>query len=126
MSGPAIPARYGAREAQPLEGFLESTQKIALDDLLERLEGTSGVAHDLKRSREQVSAIARKLLDPELRPLLEWLCDISVRRPMILPGLGAEGPLYCALREGQNQIVFQLLAAIAEGREEAGPRREGM
>lgn len=126
MAGPAIPPRYGAREAMPIEGFLESTAKISLDDMLERLEGTPGVALDLQRSREQIAAIACKLLEPELLPLLEWLCDISLRRPMVLPGLGAEGQLYCALREGQNQIVFQLLQAIAEGREEAGPHREGM
>jgi hypothetical protein len=126
MAGPALPPRYGGREAMPVKGFLDRTEDVLLDELLEKLEGTPGVAHELKRSREQITAIARKLLEPELLPLLEWLCDISLRRPMVLPGLGQEATLYCALREGQNQIVFQLLQAIAEGREETGPRREGM
>jgi hypothetical protein len=125
MTGPAIPARYGMRETMPLESFLDRTAKIDLDDLAEQLEGTPAVAKELSRSREQVAALAAKLMDSEYRPVVEWLIDISLRRPTFMPGLGHEGQLYAAYREGGNAVVWQLIQAIAQGREEMPPQREG-
>lgn len=124
--GPAIPARDNARSAMPTEGFLDRVSEMSIDKLMERLEGTPRVAIQLKNERANISALASKLATGDMRPLLEWLLDMTLRRPMIMPGLGLEGQFYCALREGQNQVVWQILQAVADGRGEVPPSREGM
>jgi hypothetical protein len=130
MSGPAVShvaARFGDRAAMPAKGFLENTERIQIDALQESYEKAQGLALHLRRSREQVLAIAPKLLEPELAPLLEWILDITLRRPNFLPlGAGAEQiAIHAAYREGANGLAWQLLQAIAEGREEVLPHREG-
>lgn len=119
-------ATFGARAAMPFDGFLEQTLKVNLDTLIGGLDGNGGVARDLALEREQIARLAARLLDPEFRPLLEWLCDITLRRPLVLPGLNHEGLIYAARREGGNAVVWQLLQAIAQGRGEKMPPREGV
>jgi hypothetical protein len=124
---PAIPARFGAREAQPLEGFLASTKQFDLDKLLERADqfGTVAIEKELAAARAQVAAQWREIAE-KYPAAIEWLCDISLRRPVHLPMLGAEGQLYAAHRDGANALAWQIIQAIAEGRDQPPPMREGI
>lgn len=127
MSGPAIPPRYGARQAMPLQGFLEQTEGVDLDAILGRLEGTPAVTNELALERERVASLAAAWADtPSGQAILDYLADVSVRRPVFLPGLGPEALSYAAHREGQNNLFWQLVQLIALGREEDPPAREGM
>lgn len=119
----AIPARLDGRAAAPVESFLAQTAHVDLDALLGG--GFGAAATEANADRQQVIALAARLAEAEFKPLLEWLLDASLRRPVHLPGFGPEATAYCALREGQNQIVWLLLQAIAEGRGELPPYREG-
>ena len=81
----------------------------------------------LAARREQVAALAAAWADtPVGAAILEFLADISVRRPVFLPGLGQEAVAYVAHREGQNNLFWQLVQLIAIGRSETPPAREGM
>ncbi|MCW2317471.1 hypothetical protein M2322_003030 [Rhodoblastus acidophilus] len=127
MSGPAIPPRYGARQAMPLQGFLDQTEGVDLDAILGKLEGTPAVSNELALERERVAKLAAAwAATPEGAAILEFLADVSVRRPVFLPGLGAEAVAYVAHREGQNNLFWQLVQLIAIGRDETPPAREGM
>jgi hypothetical protein len=127
MSGPAIPPRYGARQAMPIKGFLDATEAVSLDAITDQLEGTPAVANELALERASVAAMAAAWADtPEGAAILEYLADISVRRPVFLPGLGPEAVSYAAHREGQNNLFWQLVQLIAIGRKEPPPQREGM
>jgi len=94
--------------------------------MLGRLDGAAGVSRDLAAERAQIAALAARLIEPPMRPLLEWLCDMTLRRPIFLFGLREESLAYVASREGENRVVWQLLLAIAEGRGETPPPREGV
>jgi len=128
MTGPAIPPRasYGPREAMPADGFLDSIGKFDLDKLGFHLEGAAGVALEMRREREQIAALAARMFAGEFRPVVEWLIDITLRRPVFMPGLGPDALTYVAHREGGNAVAWQLLQAIAEGRQEQPPAREGL
>lgn len=118
------PATFGARQAQPVDGFLDVVAQIDVDRLMDRFQ--SPVATEFNKSREQVAKIAAAFFLGEGRPVLEWLCDITIRRPHIMPFLGPEAAFFAAHREGQNSAIWQIIAAIAEGREETPPVREGV
>lgn len=121
------PASLDARAAMPAQGFLDQIGKIGLDDLLARVEGSPAVTRDLVRAREQAAACAAQVFaTDEGKVVLEFLLDATLRRPLFLPGLGPEGLVYAAHREGQNSIVWQLVQAIAIGRRETPPNREGV
>ncbi len=125
MSRPG--ATLGAREAMPLDGFLDQTARLNLDALMDKLGGTPGVARELSAARKQVAACAAAMAaSDDGRVVLEFLLDATLRRPVFLPGLGPEALVYAAHREGQNAVVWQLLQAIAEGRGETPPNREGV
>lgn len=121
--GPAI---FGARRAMPVEDILDRASSPSLDEMLRRVGGIGPLEQEVVRDREQVAALAATLLEPGMRPLIEWLCDITLRKPIFMPNLGPEGVAYCAWREGQNQIVYQLLRAAAEGRSQTIEPRDGM
>ena len=128
---PAVsPARFGAREAQPLDRIMGDARSV-----MEGLFDTSSrdnlpIEARIEQKRlERVRAIAaRKFGDAEGAELLEALCDVTVRRPvmMVLPGVKLEdAALYASKREGQNDTIYLLLAWIAAGRSEQPPQREG-
>lgn len=119
-------ASFGPRQAQPLDDFLSRVSSMSLDSMLGRLDGAAGVSRDLAAERAQIAALAARLLSPDMRPLLEWLCDMTLRRPIFLFGLREDALAWAASREGENRVVWQLLLAIAEGRAEAPPPREGV
>lgn len=130
MTGPAIdPARFGARQAQPLDDFIADAP-----DMLQGLFG-SPRAKDLPpfaraaiEAQQQVRGIAARLFStPEGEALLEHLCDAVLRRPVFVTQLGIDPQqalMFGAFREGQAAAVFYLLSLIAAGRGEQEPSRE--
>ncbi len=118
----------GAREAMPAEAFLAAIPQF---DLAAAIEGKfrdllPAAARDEMATQGQIAVIAARLLEPDLRPLLEWLLDQTLRRPLFLPGLGPDALVFAAHREGQNAVVWKLLQTIAMGRDETPPAREGV
>lgn len=124
------PNRFGTRDAQPLGSFLGDAKSV-----LEGLFGPSdkqdlpAMAQAQIEATQHIRAIAaRKFGDADGEELLEALCDAALRRPFTLPPIAATAEqrlAYADQREGQAQVVFMLLAWIAEGRSEQPPQREG-
>lgn len=122
--------RFGTRDAQPLGNFIGDAKSV-----LEGLFGPSDNKDLPAMAQAQIDATkrvreiaARKFGDADGEELLEALCDAALRRPFTLPpqAFPAEQRLaYADQREGQAQMVFMLLAWIAEGRSEQPPQREG-
>jgi hypothetical protein len=122
--------RFGTRDAQPLGQYFGDARSV-----LEGLFGPSSekdlpaMAQAQIEATKRIRAIAaRKFGDADGEELLEALCDAALRRPFTLPphSASAEQRLaYADQREGQAQVVFMLLAWIAEGRSEQPPQREG-
>jgi hypothetical protein len=126
MSGPAIPPSYGARQAQPLDTMLEQAAGgwsfFDPQDAKEK----RGTWHEAIEERAAQAALdAAAVMETKAgRALVEYLADISVRRPTFV--LGMPDPLtYAAFREGQNGLFFALLRLIATGRQESAAVREG-
>ncbi len=85
-----------------------------------------GSWHEAVEERAAQAALhAAAVMETEAgRALVEYLADISVRRPCFV--LGMPDPLaYAAFREGQNGLFFALLRLIATGRRESAAVREG-
>jgi len=124
------PNRFGTRDAQPMGSFLGDAKSV-----LEGLFGPSdkkdlpALAQAQIEATQRVRSIAARIFGaPEGEELLEALCDAALRRPFTLPPTAATADqrlAYADQREGQAQIVFMLLAWIAEGRSEQPPQREG-
>ena len=122
--------RFGTRDAQPLGNFLGDAKSV-----LEGLFGPTDNKDLPAMAQAQIEATkrvreiaARKFGDADGEELLEALCDAALRRPFTLPpqAFSAEQRLaYADQREGQAQMIFMLLAWIAEGRSEQPPQREG-
>ena len=131
MSGNPVvsSARFGARDAQPLDTFKGDAR-----DILKGLEKTKfgempALAKAQVEQTERIYAIAaRKFGDKEGEELLEALCDATLRRPIFLTQMGLPSEQVLALgqfREGMGATVFLLLAWIAQARNEQQPQREG-
>lgn len=131
MTGPAISqARFGARNAQPLDDLMKDARSIAAG--LFDQANPDDMPLEARQEQERVARVraiaARKFGDDDGLELLEALCDATVRRPITLGPIGKtceEVALYARQREGQNETLFMLLAWIAEGRSEQPPQREG-
>lgn len=126
---PFVPPSFGPRQAQPLERALPDARAIVRGLFAEVDPQDLPIAARLALEKQKATqqAAARLFADPDFRTVLESLCDVTVRRPVtvVTPGVSAEfAALYAAKREGQNEIVYLLLAWIAEGRGEAAPTRE--
>lgn len=122
-------ASFGPREAQPVANMMEQAQAEGWDFFNAKLGADVNRTRASTESAEgdiaQLAHDARLLFETEQgRRVLEWLADISVRRPIWF--MGAPDALqYVAMREGQNGLFFTLLKLIAAGREEKPPQREG-
>lgn len=131
MTGPAIdPARFGPRQAQPLDGFTADAKSI-LQGLF-NAPNANDIPPFARAALEQtarVRAIAARLFgSAEGEELLEALCDATLRRPTFITQMGMPADQVLAMgqfREGMAATVFLLLAWIAEGRNEQQPNREG-
>ena len=129
---PAVSATLGARAAMPKDLLERAVEGINIEDLLRSMSGrldTPGqdaFAKEAAADRAQIAAQAAAFAaDPRYAALFEWLLDITLRRPMVLWGLGDSRLEYADRREGANSVVWQLLQAVAEGRSEQHPIREG-
>lgn len=122
--------RFGARDAQPLDGFMGGAKSI-IEDLFGKSDPNDlpPMARAAIEQTQRVREIAARLFGtPDGEELLEALCDATVRRPTFLTQAGMPADQVLALgsfREGQAATVFLLLAWIAEGRSEQPPQREG-
>lgn len=132
MTGPAIPGRLGRRDILPVDRLRDSVAAIDLDAMLASLSGRVGAdaqsafVADQTAARQQVGALAALFLDdPRYRPLVDWLLDITLRRPVSVWGLGDAAREYVDRREGGNSVLWQLLIAAAEYRGETPPHMEG-
>lgn len=124
--GVAIPADFGPREIMPAEAYVQNKWKA--------LELGGGPPSEIAQAFEKMKADERAAImraadrmatDPELRPLLEHLTDITLRRPVAV-GFTQEHWLLAKEREGRCQVVMQIYALIAEHRSQLPPQREGM
>lgn len=131
INRPAVPASLGAREVMTADSLEASLKAIDLDAILTDVAGSTDPAA-IKRFIEESAAAraqivhlaARFAADETYRPLFEWILDRTLRRPVILSGLGPVKTEYADRREGANGFVWELVTAIAEGREELPPLRE--
>lgn len=117
-------AAFGDAFAMPLDRFFDALAGGGVSTMLNEQD------IEIARAKEQVAALAAKLVtDPEWRPLVEWLLDISLRRPTVTMHLAGNRDMrdfHSNFREGQNSIVFLLLREAAVGRKERPPTREGL
>lgn len=126
------PASFGAREAQPIDAMMDKLMAQGWDFFGDKLTETLDTSSRRAWSSEFEAEAKRRAGDAaalfatrEGREILEWLCDITVRRPIWVMNLGSEALTYAAMREGQNAIIYTLMKLIAEGRKEQPPEREG-
>lgn len=127
QSQPAIPASYGEREAVSLESLMDKASAPGWEFFAELLGAKNdklGKPPADERSEDAARAAARMFKTPDGKILVEYLADMSVRRPVFTFGM-PDAHLYGAMREGQNALFFTLLKLIAAGRGEAPPVREG-
>jgi hypothetical protein len=131
INRPAVPASLGAREVMTADSLEASLRDVDFDAVMESLSGRLGAGKtnewiaEQTRNREQIAVLAAHFAaDPKYRPLFEWLLDITLRRPVSIAGMGEHALEYVNRREGANSVVWQLLQAVAEGREEQAPIRE--
>lgn len=131
MNAPIVsPARFGPRQAQPVDSFLGDAKSV-LEGLFAKVDPKDlpPEARMAVETRERIATIAaRKFGDAEGEELLEAICDEALRRPFTLPAHSATGKqrlAYADQREGQAQLAYWILALIAAGRSEQQPQRNG-
>lgn len=121
----AIPPDFGPREIMPADSFAASPwDALKIDDA--KPDEIGKAYHDMVVADRAaaVRAAERLIADPELRPLLEALTDITLRRPTVL-GYGPHAMELAREREGANRIVWLIYQMIAEARGQMPPPREG-
>lgn len=125
MTGVAIPPTYGPREFMPAEHFAANAWKT-LDLTPGKIDAMAEAYEKITADQRQAAEAAalRLIEDPALRPLLEYLTDITLRRPVVL-GYGPHAMEVAREREGANRIVWHLFQMIAMARGETPPYREG-
>ncbi len=124
------PTTFGPREAQPIDNMLAQMAANGWDFFGDKLAGPD-VTAERAWSQQLESEAVQRASDAaaifgtvEGKRVLEWLCDVTVRRPIWIMNVSDPLP-YAAMREGQNAIVYILLRLIAEGRKEQPPQRQG-
>jgi hypothetical protein len=124
-------ARFGARDAQPLDDLMGGAGDI-LKGLFDKpaTKELPAFAQAAIEDQKLMRSAAARIFAPgsEGEQLLDYLCDAMIRRPVFVTQLGVD-PMqalsYGAFREGQAAAIFYLLALVAEGRSEQPPQREG-
>jgi len=118
---------FGPRQAVTLDGMLE---KAGLGgwDWLEKLVDPSGQAGggELETAAKKIAPLLYGLaLTTEGREILEWLCDLTVRRQHFVPGATVEqAGIYAIARGSQDGLVFLILKTIRTGQDLAKGRDE--
>lgn len=128
---PAVPATHDLRRVMPPDQFLTAVDGIDFDAMMDLMSGRRTdpaalfASEDAAERLRVARAAARLWADETYRPLIEWLLDTTLRRPISIWGLGEAKSEYIDRREGANSVVWQLLRMVAEGRNEEPPTREG-
>ena len=127
MSQPAIPPSYGARQAQPLDDMIGGAKGWGFfDDPDPKAERGTWQESEKEAVEAAARAAAAVMATRQGKILVEFLADITVRRPMFFVQMPAgEREAYAALREGQNGLFYTLLALVAQGRQEQQTVRKG-
>lgn len=121
---------FGPREAQPLDLLTRHAVAQGWDFFADKLTGPDVDAArastvELEADAIHLAADAHLIFSTiEGKRVLEWLCDITVRRPTWFFGV-PDPQLYCAMREGQNGVLFSLLKLLASAERAPPPHREG-
>jgi len=118
------------RDAMPVDNYLGSA-----DELVRQLFGAPSEEQQKALEEQHLAdlavaqAAARVFSTDDGRLVLEHLLDVTLRRPTFIAHANLD-PMrayaHGVMREGQNQIVFVLLQAIARGRQQDLPQREGL
>lgn len=126
MTGPAIPSSYSARDAQPIESFMQQLETRLAQV---QLHGDQPVKPPPPSDDDILAMRAANVIfaTAEGAVLLEWFADNTVRQPFVAdPGVDpAKGWAMAQRRQGQCDAFFTLLALIAAAREEPAAGREG-
>jgi hypothetical protein len=132
MSGPAIPASLGLRQAVPLASLAAQAagdvERLVSELFPQPAEAREALEQMRLASLAEMQAISRVASSDDGKVMLEWLLDQTLRRPVYIGRLGFDAMQAFGegrFREGKNAIVHQLLVAIAIGRGEQPPFREG-
>lgn len=125
MTGPAIPSRMTARDAQPVQSLFQDldarmAQISAFTDARPAVVEPSEADIDAMRAANAIFAT------PEGAVLLEWFADATVRQPFVAdPNVDPmRGWAMAQRQQGQCDAFFTLLALIAAAREGPADRRE--
>jgi hypothetical protein len=126
MTGPAIPSSYTARDAQPVESFMQQLEARLAQV---QLHGDQPVKPPPPSDDDILAMRAANVIfaTAEGAVLLEWFADNTVRQPFVAdPSVDpAKGWAMAQRRQGQCDAFFTLLALIAAAREEPAAGREG-
>ena len=125
MTGPAIPSRLTARDAQPVQSLFQQ--------LDERMAQISAFGEQKPQSFEPseaelcaMRAAAVIFATAEGATLLEWFADNTVRQPFVAdPNVDPmRGWAMAQRQQGQCDAFFTLLALIAAAQEGPADTRE--
>jgi hypothetical protein len=126
MTGPAIPSSYTARDAQPVQSFMQQLEaRLSQVQLNSDQPPPAAPPSDddilAMRAANVIFATAEGAV------LLEWFADNTVRQPFVAdPSVDpARGWAMAQRRQGQCDAFYTLLALIAAAREEPASGREG-
>jgi len=121
---PAVPPRYGARDAQPMESFSAQLEERLRSFQLFGDQPPPQPA-PAEEDVEAVRAVSVLLDVPEFATLLDYVADKTVRQPKALAASmdPMKGWALAQRQEGQNDTFFLLVALIAAARGEPVPSR---
>lgn len=118
---------FGPRQAQPLDDILRQSEALDLDELMAKLDPSGRMKPDeLDVESEKMAPIALALaMSDDGRQFLEWLADLTVRRPYSVRGMPLmEAGTYARGRDMQNGVFFAIAKAIAAGEAQIKAARE--
>lgn len=125
MTGPAIPSRMTARDAQPVQSLFQD-----LDARMAHINAfgeQKQQAFEPSQSEMDAMQAANVIFStPEGAVLLEWFADNTVRQPFVAdPTVDpARGWAMAQRRQGLCDAFFTLLALIAAAREDPADTRD--
>lgn len=107
--------QFGPRQAQPLDMMVKQAGGGGFSGL-EKLMNPVIEPGELQPADEVARTLAKLLLYPGGREVIEWMCDISVRQPFKSHGVSLEEvALRAKQKEGIDGLMTAILAAIAHG-----------
>lgn len=116
---------FSQRDAQPLDLMLKSIGGEGWDGV-ESLVNPQEVPSEYQPDDMAAMFLAGMARSHEGRMVIEWLMDITLRRPLRITGKSfEETALLCAARQGSNGVGEAVLKAIALGDRLISQRQNG-